>query len=147
MEIFYTIISFVVPIFIYLLQIALTFVIALILSVIPYILTKKIANHAYIISLFLSIVLVFSSVYYITFNPIIISTDAQKSVITEEIRQEILDESSGFYSSKLPIFPFYIKISSANSKVVRYTTKYLYFGSVETEITIGESVISELVLN
>ncbi|MFI3225818.1 MAG: hypothetical protein R3Y09_00295 [Clostridia bacterium] len=146
MEIFYTVILAIVPLLVYLLQIALTFVLALVLSIIPYILIKKSANHAYVISLILSVLLVFGSVYYITYNPIIIATEAQQTVITEEIRSEILDESTGLYSEKLPIFPIYIKINSANSKVVRYSTKYLYFGIVETEITIGEGVSSELVL-
>lgn len=146
MEIFYTIATFLLPFLVYLFQLALTLVVALAFSFIPFFIIKRSVNNAFIISFVLSVILVFSGFYYLSNNPYFICKESQKLALTDEVKAEILAESAGFYSNSLPIFPIYIEIDSINSKVIRYSTKYLYFGSTYTEITIGNGVSTELIL-
>lgn len=146
MEVFFKSASFAFPIFVYFFQIALTFVIALGISAIPYPFLKKRMHNAHVFSLILSVLIVFGSVYHLTFNPFFICDEAKEQILTEKTRQEIIDYSSGIYSSKLPIFPIYIKINSVSTKIVRFETRYLYFGSTTTEYTIDENFDTKFVI-
>lgn len=142
MQVFLEFISSTIPVFAYLFQIAVTLVIAFGFSFIPYLGLRKIMNYPYTFSLIFSIILIFSTVYYLTFNPIIVCNNDFKFALTQEVKEEVLETGNGLYSNKLPLFPIYINIRSIQNSSIKYETKYWYFGSTQTEISRFDGVVT-----
>lgn len=145
MDILYAFISHIFPIFIYLLQISITLMIALGLAFIPYRYLKKVVHNPYTISLILTTIILISSLFYLANTPIIFYDKAFKDMMTDDVYVQIYNETSGLYSKEMPLIPIYINVKLVGNRILRYETKYIYFGKSQTEI-IDERVETELIL-
>jgi hypothetical protein len=97
----------------------------------------KSTKHSFIIYFSASFCLIIGLISYIAYHPIIICPEEYKNVLTEEMKSDIIAYNSGFYSARLPIFPFTIKVLSAHDKNVTVQTNYLYLGNTQMEIIDG----------
>lgn len=126
-------ISTVISLLIYAIQICVAVVIA---SVIPIFVFKKWKRKKMFVILFLlclSIELL--GIAHLANNPFLICPTEYREFVSEEDKQDIIGYNSGIYSKHIPVIPAYILVKHADDVSIVVETHYLIFGHTEMIIS------------